>query len=138
MALLNFIKSVTPIDEAGVATGAAVTDLPIPTSISVGVRDVGGSSDRRAASYKARNKRKGMIDVINVDWTPITFANAAKVLQAFASKYLEIEYINPKTGTWEIKQFILDSQRELQLKDMDLELWESAGFVLEQRIPDYD
>lgn len=138
MALLNYIKSVTPIDEAGTALGVAVTNLPLHTNVSVEVRDVGGSSDRRAASYKSRNKRKGTIDIITIDWSPITFANAAKVLSAFGSKYLLIEYVSPKTGTWATKQFIVDTQRSLKLRDVDLGLWEAAGFVLEQRIPDYD
>jgi len=138
MTLLNFIKSVTPINEAGTVLGAAVNDLPLPTTVAVDIRDVGGSSDRRAASYKSRNKRKGTIDIIAVDWAPITFANAAKVLQAFGSKYLLIEYISPRTGVWATKQFILSQQRTLQLKDVDLGLWDAAGFVLEQRVPDYD
>lgn len=138
MSLDNPIRSVTPLDASGSPVGPAVTQLPSITRYKVGIEDVGGSADRRAESRKATNRRIGTAAVIHVEWRPCTAVNAAVILQAFKSKFLLIEYFDPETGIWQTKEFIVDDRRDLTLLDIDLELWDSVGFTLVQRTPDYD
>ena len=131
------IKSVTPINSAGTATGAAVTTLPAPTTYKWSLSDISGSNAGRVASLKMVKMRKGQSRTIELEWKPVSLADCASILAAYNSEYIRVEFMDAKAGTWATKDFYVgDRNSPLIDHNTPIGMWESVGFTIIQRDAD--
>lgn len=99
------IRSVTPANAYGVATGAAVTNLPASTKSDWAKQDLSAPDAGRVESGRMLKKRRGKADRLDLEWSYITRSEAATVLQAFDSEYILVEYLDAKLGDWRTEHF---------------------------------
>lgn len=99
------IRKVTPANAQGTATGTAVTTLPPLAKADWSKQDLSAAGAGRLESGRMVKKRVAKSDRIDLEWSYITRAEAAAVLQAFDSEYVLVEYLDAKSGTWVEKHF---------------------------------
>lgn len=131
----NPIQSVTPVDEAHVATGPAVTDFLSPNGYKYSLADISAIGAGRTESLKMNKKRVGQAVTLDLTWPTISIANAAVVLQAFNSEYMLVTYLDALSGTYLSKVFYA-GDRESPLYNNELGVWDAISFTIIQRIPD--
>lgn len=92
------ILSVTPVNDAGAATGAAVTNLLAPDVFDWGLRDVSKAGAGRNQNYKMNKKRVGQSRDIDVEWSYVSLSDGAAILSAFNSEYVSVQYQDALAG----------------------------------------
>ena len=105
MAISVPIKKVTPANARGTATGAAVTTLPPLAKADWSKQDLSADGAGRLESGRMLKKRVAKADRLDLEWSYITRAETAAVLQAFDSEYILVEYLDAKSGAWVTKHF---------------------------------
>ena len=136
MGAYDPIKSVTPINFDGTATGAAVSGFRQPTEYPWKLADISGPNAGRSMAYVMNKQRKGQAMNVPLKWGILTFAEAAVILQAFNSEYIRIEYIDAKAGAWITRDFYV-GDRETVLKSSEPPgYWENLTIPIIQRNTD--
>lgn len=99
------IKSVQPATASGTSYGVKVIDLPAASKSDWSKIDLSDPDAGRLESGRMLKKRRGKVDRVDIEWTGLTKAQAAKVLTAFDYEYSMVEYLNALTGTYVIRHF---------------------------------
>jgi hypothetical protein len=131
----NPIRSVRPADSSGTPLGAAVINLPPPSSYPWAKEDLSSPDAGRVESAKMLKKRIGRIVAINLEWKGMSLEDASLILQAFAAEYSLVEFLDAEAGTWITRLFYTGGSKG-SLYSAELGLWESVGFNIIQSIPD--
>lgn len=84
------------------SSSSNLVDMPDPHELTVRVQDIDAAGSGRSANGTmirdrvaggASAKRK-----LEVEWPPLSPANASKILQAIGGKFFSVEYPDPYTG----------------------------------------
>lgn len=92
MASVNII-SVTPYP-----SGTTVSNLPAETAFKLHLRDISAVGAGRNQAYKMNKKRVGRETDAELEYTNLTNAQAAIILNAFDPEYVTIVYRDPKAN----------------------------------------
>lgn len=125
----NPIKSVTPCDETGTATGAAVTTLPCPSSYTWDLEDTSAPDAGRTLDGVMHKKRVGQVVAIQLAWRNITDSAVSAILQAFNSEYLNVEYWDAMAGAYNTLTFYVGN-RTAPMYSKRLGLWQNLSFKI--------
>jgi len=129
------IKKVTPANAAGVAIGAAITNLPAMSKSDWIKSDLSAPDAGRAISGRMLKKRIGKAASLELEWRGLTREQAATVLQAFDSEYVLVEYLDARAGTWVQKHFYTGDMKATGYLP-HLDRWETISFNIIQATPD--
>ncbi len=125
----NPIQSVQPCTESGTATGAAVTDVPCPSSYTWDMEDVSESDAGRTQDGAMHKKRIGQVVAISLSWRNITDAAVSKILKTFNSEYLKVNYYDAMAGTFQTLIFYVGN-RTAPMYNKRLGLWQNLSFKI--------
>ena len=78
-----------------------------PTKMDWGLQDIsnadaGRVQDANNTMYKMRTSQKRKL---NLEWSNLSIAEASEVLRAFDPEYVYVQYLDPKSGEYEIREF---------------------------------
>jgi hypothetical protein len=135
MAVSVPIKKVTPADARGNAAGTAVTTLPPLAKADWSKQDLSADGAGRLESGRMVKKRVAKSDRIDLEWSYITRAEAAAVLQAFDSEYVLVEYLDAKLGDWRTEHFYTGDMSCTGWTP-HLDSWERVSFAIIRATPD--
>ena len=129
------IKKVTPADARGNAIGTAITNLPSLAKADWSKQDLSAEGAGRVESGRMIKKRVAKADRLELEWSYITRAETAMVLQAFDSEYVLVKYLNAKSGTWVEKHFYTGDMSCTGWTP-HLDRWERVSFAIIRATPD--
>ena len=135
MAVSIPISKVTPADARGNATGTAITNLPPLARADWSKQDLSAAGAGRLESGRMVKKRVAKSDRMDLEWSYITRAEAAVVLQAFDSEYVLVEYLDAKSGAWVTKHFYTGDMSCTGWTP-HLDRWERVSFAIIRATPD--
>lgn len=133
--MLNPIKSVTPANSKGTATGATITDIPCPSGYQWDKEDISDEDAGRVTSGRMIKKRTGRVVKLGLVWNFRTLQECSDVLQAFASEYTNVEFLDAESGGYKTKTFYTGGIVS-PLYNLYLGRWEHLTFNIIQSIPD--
>lgn len=128
----NPIRSVTPVDGSGNATGPTVTDVPCPSSYQWDLEDVSASDAGRTQDGVMQKKQIGQVVAITLGWRNVDNATVSKVLQTFNHQYMKINYYDAMEGSYKDLIFYVGN-RSAPMYSHILGLWGSLGFKIIDR-----
>jgi len=99
------IKSVQPATASGAPYGQKITDLPAVSDAKWSKVDLSAPDAGRVESGRMLKKRRGKVDRYDLEWRGLSASDASKVLKAFDSEYVQIEYYSPIHGSDVTKHF---------------------------------
>lgn len=107
--------------------------VPSPSSYTWKESDVSGPTAGRTEDAKMHKEMIAQKIHLEFSWTYVTTAEASTILTAFtASEYFEVNYLDPKAGTYVAKTFYV-GDRTAPLYNTRLGLWENISFnIIEQ------
>lgn len=129
------IRSVTPANASGVATGVPVTDLPSLAKSDWSKQDLSADGAGRVESGRMLKKRKGKADRLDLEWQMISRADTARVLQAFDPEYILVEYLDAKLGDWRTEHFYTGDMTVTGWTP-HLDRWERVSLAIIRATPD--
>jgi len=135
MAVNVPIRSVTPANARGQATGSAVTNLPPLSKCDWAKQDLSAPDAGRLESGRMLKKRVGKVDRLDLEWKYITRAKAAVVFKAFDPEYVLVEYLDAKSGQWVTKHFYTGDMAATGWIP-HLDSWESVTLPIIRATPD--
>lgn len=122
------ILSVTPHP-----TGVAVTNLPAETKFDPVIRDISAIGAGRNQAYTMNKKRVGQETDISLEYTNLSNADAARILNAFNPEYVSALINHPRDG-YVTKVFYV-SDRETEASTVS-NVWKSIKLSLIQKTID--
>ncbi len=128
----NPIKSVTPVDGSGTATGPAVTDVPCPSVYQWDMEDVSASDAGRTQDNVMHKKMVGQVVAISLSWKNVDNATVAKVLQTFNHEYMKVNYYDAQDGDYKTLEFYVGN-RTAPMYSHALGLWSNVSFKIIDR-----
>lgn len=129
------IASVTPVTYAGVSTGAAVTNLPLPTTYEPSLYDTSAPDAGRNAAGTMNKMRDGQARDIVLEWTAPSLSEASAILSAFNSEYVLVSFLDPLAGAYVSRRFYVADRRIGKYLHSST-AWESLGFTIIQQTLD--
>lgn len=133
--MLNPIKSVTPANSKGIATGPKITNIPCPSGYQWDKEDISDEDAGRVASGRMIKKRTGRVVKLGLEWRFRTLEECSQVLQAFASEYTNVEFLDAESADYKTKTFYTGGIVS-PLFNLTLGRWEYLKFNIIQSIPD--
>ncbi|MTI95382.1 MAG: hypothetical protein FH749_07820 [Firmicutes bacterium] len=128
------IRSITPANFRGNATGPAVTEFLQPNKYEWSEADLSAPDAGRTETGKQAKKRIGSIARLDLEWVMVSPAEAAAILQAFYPEYLLIEYLDARSGLWQTRHFYV-GDRNSPLYNLKEAAWEKIVFGVIQATP---
>lgn len=126
------IQSVTPCDENGTATGTAVTDLPTPSSYVWDLQDVSDPDAGRTLDGAMHKKRRGQVVAVELAWRNIKSDAVSKILKAFNSEYVYVNYWDAMQGAYTSLVFYVGN-RTAPMYSGRLGIWQNVSFKIVDR-----
>lgn len=106
------IKSVTPANANGKPIGPPVTNLPPLAKCDWAEQDLSAEGAGRVESGRMLKKRIAIADRLDLEWSYLTRAETAMVLQTFKKhEYILVEYLDPSLGDWRTEHFYVGDRR---------------------------
>lgn len=109
--------------------GVAVT---CPSSFQWKLEDICASDSGRTLDTAMQKRRIGQIVSIDLEWHNITTAQASAILKAFNMEYIDVSYLDPKTGGFRTSTFYV-GDRSAPLYNSNMDLWTNVSFTLTER-----
>ena len=125
----NPIQSVQPCYENGTTYGTAVTDLPCPSSYTWDLEDISESDAGRTQDGSMHKKLLGQAVSINLAWRNISSASVSKILKAFNTEYVKVNYWDAMKGAQNTLVFYVGN-RTAPMYSRRLNLWQNLSFKL--------
>lgn len=132
------IRSVTPCNRFGVASGNAITDIPCPAhdgGYQWSKEDIHDEDAGRPLSGDMVVKRKGRVVKIGLEWRSVTYAEGSKALSAFKSEYSKVEFLDAEAGGYITRVFYTGGRKAAQYND-NQQVWSSISFNIIQSVID--
>lgn len=129
------IKSVTPVDKNGTATGPAITDLPNPSKYQYNLADISSPDAGRTEDMVMNKMRLGQARHIDISWSYPSVSECASIMAAFNSEYVRVNFLDGLTGMYMDKRFYV-GDRVSPLWNSAKGRWESISFSIIQQVPD--
>lgn len=130
------IQRIEPANEAGSVIGAAITDIPVPSTYSWGKKDISSPKAGRTTSMNMKKMTLGKARTLELSWKGRSYAEIAKAFQAFDHEYLWLTYIDALTGTAQRKHFYTGDFSATSFRATRGGVWEVATVPLIQARPD--
>lgn len=128
------ILSITPANFQGMAIGPPVTNFLQPNSYIWSEADLSAPDAGRDESGRQAKKRIGTVVRLDLEWVGVPLEEAAVILQAFYPEYLLLEYLDARSGTWQIGHFYV-GDRNSPLYHSELVEWDKISFGVIQATP---
>ena len=129
MSDFNPIRSITPCNESGTATGAAITNLPCPAIYVWDLEDTSAPDAGRTLDGAMHKKRVGQVVAVSLSWRNITDAAVSRILKAFNSEYLLVQYWDAMQGAYATLVFYVGN-RTAPMYNKRLGLWQNLSFKI--------
>lgn len=91
--------------------------------------DISAKDAGRTEDMVTHKMRKGQALRLELEWRHVSHADAATILQAFNPEYVDVEFLDAKSGTWVTKEFYV-GDRNAPSYNVKLGYWESISFAL--------
>lgn len=130
------LQKIEPANEAGGVVGAAITDIPVPSSYTWGKKDISSPKAGRTTSMNMKKMLLGKARTLDLAWKARSYADIAKVFQAFDYEYLWLTYVDALTGTAQRKHFYTGDFSSTSFRATRGGIWEVASLQLIQARPD--
>lgn len=128
---LNPIRTVAPYDINTSTAGTAVY-VPVPSTYQYNLNDVSASSAGRTEDTLMHKNRIGQKVTINLEWQSVSTSVISEILTAFNDEYLQIVYLDAKSGSYTTKVFYV-GDRATPMYNASMGLWENVSFNIIER-----
>lgn len=108
--------------------------IPCPSSYKYDLQDVSASKAGRTEDGKMHKKRIGQCVKLELEWQNVTTAVVSQILQAFNAEYLNIAYLDAKSGSVLTKEFYV-GDRSAPMYNGAMGLWSNVSFNVIERNP---
>lgn len=109
--------------------GAAVK---CPSSYKYTLSDVSASDAGRTEDAVMHKKRIGQLVKLELAWNNVTTEEAAAILTAFNPEYVNVRYLDAKSGSFQTREFYV-GDRSAPLYNATLGLWSNISFNIIER-----
>lgn len=109
--------------------GAAVK---CPSSYKYTLSDVSASDAGRTEDGVMHKKRIGQLVKLEIAWNNVTTEEAAAILTAFNPEYVNVRYLDAKSGSFQTREFYV-GDRSAPLYNATLGLWSNISFNIIER-----
>lgn len=106
--------------------------IPAPTAYQYAWEDISKSNAGRTQDLAMHKNRIGRVIEISLSWENISIKDCAAVLQAFSREYVDVTYLDAKTGGMVTRGFYTDTV-SAPLFNTKVGKWESVSFKLTTR-----
>jgi hypothetical protein len=133
------ITKVEPADQFGTVTGAAITNIPEPSTYVWSKHDISGQEAGRTITSDAWKNKKAEARSIRMTWNNKDGSVISQVFQAFNHEYMWVTYLDALTGQYERKHFYLAADISATIYTMynrPQGLWSVADVELIQAVTD--
>lgn len=107
-------------------------DVPCPTSYTWKLSDVSSADAGRTESGLMDKMRIAQKVHLELSWEYISTADASTILNAFNPEYINIRYLDPKSGDYLTKNFYV-GDRSVPMYNSRLGLWSNVSFNVIER-----
>ncbi len=104
----------------------------VPSKYQYDLQDVSASDAGRTENALMHKRRITQKVKIELEWTALTTAEMAILLEQFDPEYISVEYLDPKVGGYTTKIFYV-GDRTSPLYNASKGLWESLAFNIIER-----
>lgn len=103
-----------------------------PSTYKWSLEDISASDAGRTEDTKMDKKRIGQIRKIELEWQNIGIADAANILTAFDPEYVNVCFLDAKSGQYVTSEFYVGN-RSTPLYSSRMGLWSNVAFNLIER-----
>ena len=108
------------------------TNIPCPSSYEYKLSDVSDSDAGRTEDGLMHKMRIAQKVHLELAWQNITTSAASTILTAFNPEYIQVNYLDPKAGSYLTKTFYV-GDRSVPSYNVRLGLWSNVSFnIIEQ------
>lgn len=107
-------------------------EVPCPSKYIYKLQDVSQSNAGRTEDGKMHKLMIGQCVKLELEWQNISTADVSTILQAFNHEYMNIKYLDAKTGTWRTSEFYV-GDRSAPAYNTRMGLWENVAFNVIER-----
>ena len=108
------------------------TIVPCPSSYQYELSDVSDPDSGRTEDGLMHKMRIAQKVHINLSWQYVTNADAKTILTAFNPEYVDVNYLDPLTNSYQTKTFYV-GDRSAPIYNTRLGLWTSVSFNIIER-----
>lgn len=127
----NPIRSVAPYNTATNKAGTAVY-VPSPSVYQYNLSDVSNSDAGRTEDTMMHVNRIGQKVHLSLEWWNLDLTRASEVLTAFNDEYIQVVYLDAKSGSFLTKVFYV-GDRATPLYNSKMGLWGKITFNIIER-----
>ena len=129
--------AVNPVKRVRPHGGSTWTNIPSPSSFVWKLEDVSNSSAGRNENGKMMKNMIGQTVGLELAWNNIKTATLHTILNAFNHEYVDVEYLDPLSGTASNNYFVTlemyVGNRSAPMYNATLGLWQNITFSLIDR-----
>lgn len=103
-----------------------------PTKYQWKMQDISAADSGRTEDLVMHKNRIGQVCALELSWENVSIADGASILKSFDPEYLDVCYLDAKSGTFQTKQFYV-GDRAAPLWDADSGVWREISFNIIER-----
>ena len=106
--------------------------VPCPSTYQYELSDVSDADSGRTEDGLMHKMRIAQKVHIQLSWSYVSFADAKTILEAFNPEYIDVNYLDPMTNTYQTKTFYV-GDRSAPLYNTRKQLWTGISFNIIER-----